>query len=66
MDGLVAGTITPTRAIGRASYAHKIAVEDARVNWQDSAEAIDRHIRAHTRGPGCLTMLGEERVAWPG
>ncbi len=27
-----------------------------------SAEAIDRHIRAHTPAPGAWTMLGEERV----
>lgn len=62
MDGLVAGTITPHEQSGEPSYAHKIAVEDARVNWQDSAEAIDRHIRAHTPAPGAWTMLGEERV----
>ncbi|MDK8811907.1 methionyl-tRNA formyltransferase [Corynebacterium striatum] len=62
MDGLAAGTITPHEQSGEPSYAHKIAVEDARVNWQDSAEAIDRHIRAHTPAPGAWTMLGEERV----
>ena len=42
-------------------YAHKITVEDARINWADPAETIDRQIRACTPhpelGPNCLQRL---------
>ena len=61
MDGLAAGTITPRPQEGEATYASKISTEQARIDWGAEASAIDRHIRAHTPGPGAWTMLGEER-----
>lgn len=62
MDGLAAGTITPTPQRGDASYAAKISTADARISWSDPAEVIDRHIRAHTPGPGAWTTLAGERI----
>ncbi len=61
MDGLEAGTVTPTPQEGEATYAHKITTEQARIDWSADAAAVDRHIRAHTPGPGAWTMIGEER-----
>lgn len=61
MDGLEAGTITPRPQEGEATYAAKIRTEDARVDWTRPAAEIDRHIRAHTPGPGAWTTLGGER-----
>ena len=61
MDGLANGTVTPTPQEGEATYAHKITTEQARIDWNEDAAAIDRHIRAHTPGPGAWTMIGEER-----
>lgn len=62
MDGLEDGSITPQPQQGEASYAHKIATEDARIDWAEPADVIDRHIRAHTPGPGAWTLLGESRL----
>lgn len=62
MDGLEDGTIEPWPQEGEASYAPKIAVEDARVDWQQPAEAVDRAIRAYTSAPGAWTTWNGERV----
>lgn len=62
MDGLEAGAIVPQDQQGEPTYAHKITTEDARINWQQPAFAIDRHIRAHTPGPGAWTTWDDNRV----
>ena len=62
MDGLEDGSISPQPQEGEATYAHKIATEDARIEWAQPADVIDRHIRAHTPGPGAWTLLGESRL----
>lgn len=62
MDGLEDGSISPQPQEGEATYAHKIATEDARIKWAQPADVIDRHIRAHTPGPGAWTLLGESRL----
>ncbi|WP_293769222.1 methionyl-tRNA formyltransferase [uncultured Corynebacterium sp.] len=62
MDGLEDGTITPRPQEGEATYAHKISTEDARIDWTAPAADVDRHIRAHTPGPGAWTTLDGERV----
>ncbi|MFC6146048.1 methionyl-tRNA formyltransferase [Corynebacterium nasicanis] len=62
MDGLAAGALVPQPQAGEATYAPKITTEDARIDWTQPDFAVDRHIRAHTPGPGAWTMLGEDRV----
>lgn len=62
MDGLAAGQIQPQPQQGEASYAPKITTADAQIDWSQPAFAIDRHIRAHTPGPGAWTRLSGERV----
>ena len=62
MDGLEDGTITPYPQEGDASYASKITVEDARIDWRQPAEVVDRAIRAFTSAPGAWTTLSGERV----
>ncbi|MBW3089467.1 methionyl-tRNA formyltransferase [Bifidobacterium miconisargentati] len=52
-------TFTPQPEEG-LEYAHKITVEDARIDWTNSAEAIDRQIRACTPHPGAWTELYAE------
>ncbi|APT92470.1 methionyl-tRNA formyltransferase [Corynebacterium phocae] len=61
MDGLEAGDITGKEQVGQATYAHKITTEDARVPWDTDAAGVDRHIRAHTPGPGAWTQLQGQR-----
>ena len=44
------------------SYASKINVEDARIDWAQPAEIIDRLIRACSPAPGAWTTLCGERL----
>lgn len=62
MDLLASGEAQPQPQQGDATYAPKIATDDARIDWSHPAVAIDRHIRAHTPGPGAWSMLGEARL----
>lgn len=62
MDGLAAGEIVPQPQQGEASHAAKITSADARIDWRTPDFAVDRHIRAHTPGPGAWTMWDGNRV----
>lgn len=55
---------TPQSAEG-VEYAHKITVDDARIDWSGHAEAIDRQIRACTPNPGAWTRLFSHEGADP-
>jgi methionyl-tRNA formyltransferase len=44
------------------SYAHKLTTDDARIEWNRPAFAINRHVRGCTPAPGAWTTLGEQRV----
>ncbi len=63
LDGLEDGSIEarqqPTDGV---SLAPKITVQDAQVAWTESAEAVDRRIRACTPAPGAWTTYAEQRV----
>lgn len=63
LDGIEDGSLEareqPTEGI---SFAPKILVEHARIDWDDPALAIDRRIRACTPGPGAWTTFEGERM----
>ena len=42
-----------------ATYARKIEKSEARIDWQQPAEVIDRHVRAFRPFPGAVTRLGD-------
>ncbi len=44
------------------SLAPKVAVDEARIRWEDPLVGVDRRIRAMTPAPGAWTMLGGERL----
>jgi methionyl-tRNA formyltransferase len=44
------------------SLAPKVAVDEARIRWDDPLVGVDRRIRAMTPAPGAWTMLGGERL----
>jgi methionyl-tRNA formyltransferase len=44
------------------TYAPKIAKEDGRLDWTQTAEALDRRIRALTPWPGCFFHHGAEVI----
>ena len=62
LDGIETGDLEareqPTDGI---SFAPKITVEDAHVDWTEPAVAVDRRIRACTPGPGAWGLLEGER-----
>jgi methionyl-tRNA formyltransferase len=63
LDGLEIGTLEareqPEDGI---SFAPKITVEDAHVDWTEPAMAVERRIRACTPAPGAWTTYEGERV----
>jgi methionyl-tRNA formyltransferase len=58
-DGDIAAVPQPEDNI---SYAPKLTTEEARIDWNRPAFAIDRHIRGCTPAPGAWTLLDAERV----
>jgi methionyl-tRNA formyltransferase len=64
LDGIEDGTLTPTpqpETDAQVSYASKINVEDARIDWTQPAEVVDRLIRACSPAPGAWTTFRRER-----
>jgi methionyl-tRNA formyltransferase len=64
LDGIEDGTLTPTpqpETDAQVSYASKINVEDAHIDWTQPAEVVDRLIRACTPAPGAWTTIRDER-----
>jgi methionyl-tRNA formyltransferase len=63
LDGIADGTLEarPQPAEG-LSYARKILVDDARIDWSHPAVAIDRQVRACTPAPGAWTTYDGDRV----
>ena len=57
------GGLQPVRQpIEGVTYAHKIEKAEAAVNWQDSAAAIGRRIRAFNPFPVANSTLGDEVI----
>jgi methionyl-tRNA formyltransferase len=58
LDGLADGTLEarPQQPEG-VSFAPKILVDDARIDWTEPAIGVDRKIRACTPAPGAWTTL---------
>jgi methionyl-tRNA formyltransferase len=47
------------------TYAHKLGKQEAALDWSQSADALDRQIRAFDPVPGCTTTLrGEPIKVW--
>jgi methionyl-tRNA formyltransferase len=63
LDGIESGELEareqPTEGI---SFAPKISVEDAHVDWSEAAASVDRRIRACTPGPGAWSTYDGERI----
>ena len=64
LDGIQDGTLTATpqpETDAQVSYASKINVEDARIDWTQPAEVLDRLVRACAPAPGAWTTFRGER-----
>ncbi|HET9139726.1 methionyl-tRNA formyltransferase [Actinophytocola sp.] len=63
VDGVQDGTLEPVpQPEDGASYAHKVTVEDARVDFGAPAHAVDRLVRAMTPDPGAWAGFRDERI----
>ncbi len=63
IDGLDAGSIDPVvQDDSQSSYASKVEKTEAQINWQDSAEQVDRQVRAFQPDPVAFTFLDDKRV----
>jgi methionyl-tRNA formyltransferase len=62
LDGLADGSVVerPQPDAG-VSYAPKISVEDARIDWSEPAEVVDRVVRGCSPAPGAWTTFRAER-----
>lgn len=57
------GTLTPVpQAAEGVTYAHKIDKAEARIDWSQPAEIIDRKIRGLSPFPGAWCQSGDERL----
>lgn len=63
LDGIAAGVLTPVAQVGDGvSYAGKVLVSDAQIDWTAPAPAVDRAIRALTDEPGAWTTFRGQRI----
>lgn len=63
LDGIADGSLEAREQPGEgASYAPKITVQEARIDWTEPALAVDRRIRACTPAPGAWTTVAGERM----
>src|SRR4051794_2181383 len=63
LDGIADGSLVPQpQSEAGASYASKLSVDDARIDWAAPAMRIDRLVRACTPEPGAWTTLRGRRV----
>lgn len=63
LDALEEGTLVPEpQPVEGVSSAPKLRVEDARIDWNRPAYAVDRQVRACTPDPGAWTTFRGQRL----
>ncbi|MGS2663452.1 methionyl-tRNA formyltransferase [Corynebacterium glucuronolyticum] len=62
LTDLEQGAVVPVPQEGEATYAHKLDKDTARIDWEESADVIDRRIRAFTPAPGAWTQWDGAKV----
>lgn len=63
MDGIEDGTLQPVpQPADGVSHAPKVTVADARVEWADPPQALDRLVRSVTPEPGAWTTFRGDRL----
>ena len=64
LNGIEDGSLTATpqpETDAQVSYASKLDVEDARIDWNQPADVLDRLIRACAPTPGAWTTFRSQR-----
>jgi methionyl-tRNA formyltransferase len=63
LDGIADGSLEARPQVDDdVSFAPKITVDDARVDWRQPAALVDRQVRACTPAPGAWTTYAGERL----
>jgi methionyl-tRNA formyltransferase len=63
LDGIEEGALSPVpQSADGVSYAPKVTVEDAQVDWTAPAQGVDRRVRACTPAPGPWTSFRGDRL----
>ena len=63
LDDIAGGNIHPEKQDDKlANYAHKMSKEEARLDWQKSAQALDQQIRAFNPWPVAITALDDTNI----
>jgi methionyl-tRNA formyltransferase len=63
LDGIESGEIVPhAQSTDGVSWAPKLGVDDARIQWHEPGLAVDRRIRSCTPAPGAWTTHRQQRV----
>lgn len=64
MDEIESGSAvrTPQPEASPTAYSRMITKSDGKINWADSAEKIERQVRAMNSWPGAYTLLDEKNI----
>ena len=62
LGGLEREALKPTPQTGTPSYAHKIDKAEARIDWNQSAQKLDYHIRGLAPFPGAWCEMDGKRL----
>ncbi len=63
MDGIEDGSLEAREQPAEGvSFAPKVSVDEAQVDWSETAAAVDRRVRACTPEPGAWSTYAGERI----
>jgi methionyl-tRNA formyltransferase len=62
VDAIADGSLVPTAQEGTPSFAPKLGIDDARLDWAAPAEAVRSRFRGVTPEPGAWTTVDDQRV----
>jgi len=62
VDGIADGSASATPQAGEPTFAPKLGIDDARLDWTASADAVRSRFRGVTPEPGAWTTVDEQRV----
>ena len=62
VDGIACGSATTTPQTGEPTFAPKLGIDDARLDWTASADAVRNRFRGVTPEPGAWTTVDDQRV----
>jgi len=63
IEAILKEEITPTKQDdSQATYTKKLKKEDGKINWRESAQSIERKVRAFNPWPGTYCNMGKKTV----